>query len=223
MDIAAGDCIRIEDDEFGFPAKFFCIPRHYEDSVNSVLISYGLVQDRIEKLARDICRDSGDEPLILLCVLKGGYRFFNDLSDKIQAICRSSHHSVPMSMEFIRLSSYADDSSTGEVKVVGMSSLSQLEGKNVLVIEDIIDTGLTMQKLLGLLKQHLPKSIKVASLMVRRTPRSSGYRPEYIGFEVPDHFVIGYALDFNEHFRDLNHICILNETGKKKYAVKKAS
>lgn len=76
-----------------------------------------------------------------------------------------------------------------------------------------------MKKLLNTLTKFKPASIKVASLLVKRTPRSTGYRPDYIGFEIPDKFVVGYALDYNEYFRDLNHICIISETGKKKYAV----
>ncbi|EPQ11815.1 Hypoxanthine-guanine phosphoribosyltransferase [Myotis brandtii] len=88
---------------------------------------------------------------------------------------------------------------------------------NVLIVEDIIDTGKTMQTLLSLVKQHNPKMVKVASLLVKRTPRSVGYRPDFVGFEIPDKFVVGYALDYNEYFRDLNHVCVISETGKAKY------
>lgn len=82
----------------------------------------------------------------------------------------------------------------------------------------ILDTGRTMKKLLNTLAEYKPKSVKVASLLVKRTPLSSGYRPDFIGFEIPDHFVVGYALDYNEYFRDLNHICVINDHGKEKYA-----
>ncbi|CDQ83352.1 unnamed protein product [Oncorhynchus mykiss] len=110
-----------------------------------------------------------------------------------------------------------NDQSTGEIKVIGGDDLSTLTGKNVLIVEDIIDTGKTMKTLLQLLKQYNPKMVKVASLLVKRTPRSVGYTPDFIGFEVPDKFVVGYALDYNEYFRDLNHICVISETGKEKY------
>nr|KAF6435577.1 hypoxanthine phosphoribosyltransferase 1 [Rousettus aegyptiacus] len=86
-----------------------------------------------------------------------------------------------------------------------------------LFLKDIIDTGKTMQTLLSLVKQHNPKMVKVASLLVKRTPRSVGYRPDFVGFEIPDKFVVGYALDYNEYFRDLNHVCVISETGKAKY------
>jgi len=106
------------------------------------------------------------------------------------------------------------------VKVIGGDDLSNIEGKNVLVVEDMIDTGKTMQKLLKVLANYKPHSLNVASLMVKRTTKSSGYRPHYIGFEVPDIFLIGYALDYNEFFRDLKHICIMNPKGIEKYSVK---
>uniref|UniRef100_A0A5F8H395 Hypoxanthine-guanine phosphoribosyltransferase n=1 Tax=Monodelphis domestica TaxID=13616 RepID=A0A5F8H395_MONDO len=91
-----------------------------------------------------------------------------------------------------------NDQSTGDIKVIGGDDLSTLTGK------DIIDTGKTMQTLLSLVKQYNPKMVKVASLLVKRTPRSVGYRPDFVGFEIPDKFVVGYALDYNEYFRDLN-------------------
>ena len=86
-----------------------------------------------------------------------------------------------------------------------------------MIVENIIDTGKTMQTLLSLVKQHNPKMVKAASLLVKRTPRSAGYRPDFVGFEIPDKFVVGYALDYNEYFRDLNHVCVISETGKAKY------
>lgn len=213
--------IKIADDFPGYSQDMFCIPKHYEDDLESVLIPSGIIQDRIERLARDIFNDLASQPMVLLCVLKGGYKFFADLSDKIQSLSRNSGRSLPLSVDFIRLRSYADDKSTGEIKISeGQDGLSDIKGKNVLVIEDIIDTGLTMVKLLEVLKQYNPRSLRVASLLVKRAPNSNGYRPDYTGFEIPNHFVVGYALDFNEYFRDLSHICVINANGKKKYSKK---
>ncbi|XP_048652530.1 hypoxanthine-guanine phosphoribosyltransferase isoform X2 [Marmota marmota marmota] len=104
-----------------------------------------------------------------------------------------------------RSPSVVNDQSTGDIKVIGGDDLSTLTGKNVLIVEDIIDTGKTMQTLLSLVKQYNPKMVKVASLLVKRTSRSVGYRPDFVGFEIPDKFVVGYALDYNEYFRDLNY------------------
>ncbi|XP_062318771.1 hypoxanthine phosphoribosyltransferase 1, like isoform X2 [Osmerus eperlanus] len=175
--------------------------------------------DRTERLARDIIRDMGGHHIVALCVLKGGYKFFADLLDYIKSLNQNSNTSLPLTVDFIRLKSYCNDQSTNSVKVIGGDELSSLTGKNILIVEDIVETGRTMQTLLALLAQYNPKMVKVVSLLVKRTPKSSGYRPDYIGFEVPDAFLVGYALDYNEYFRDLSHICVLNEQAKEKYRV----
>ncbi|WAQ94675.1 HPRT-like protein, partial [Mya arenaria] len=151
----------------------------------------------LEMVARDIVKDNNDEGLVALCVLKGGYKFFTDLLDKIKMLNRNLEHSVPLAVDFIRLKSYVDDQQSSEVEVIGGDNLENLTGRNVLVVEDIVDTGNTITKLLSILKKVNPKSIKVASLLVKRTSRNAG-------FEIPDAFVVGYALDYNEYFRDLN-------------------
>ncbi|XP_029524790.1 hypoxanthine phosphoribosyltransferase 1, like isoform X1 [Oncorhynchus nerka] len=211
--------IQIPDDEKGYKLDLFCVPKHYEEDLDQVIIPHGLIMDRTERLARDIVRDMGGHHIVALCVLKGGYTFFSDLLDYIKALNQNSDKSVPLTVDFIRLKSYCNDQSTNIVKVVGGDELSTLTGKNVLIVEDIVETGRTMETLLSLLSECNPKMVKVVSLLVKRTPRSSGYRPDYIGFEVPDSFLVGYALDYNEYFRDLSHICILNENAKEKYKV----
>lgn len=208
---------QISDEEQGYDLDLFCIPKHYASDLERVYIPHGLILDRTERLAREIMKDMGGHHIVALCVLKGGYKFFADLLDYIKALNRNSDRSIPMTVDFIRLKSYCNDQSTGEIKVIGGDDLSTLTGKNVLIVEDIIDTGKTMKTLLQLLQQYKPKMVKVASLLVKRTPRSVGYRPDFVGFEVPDKFVVGYALDYNEYFRDLNHICVISETGKEKY------
>ena len=213
--------VKISDDFEGYAKEQFCIPKHYEEDIERVIIPKGFVLDRTERLARDIFEEFDmSKPIAALCVLKGGYQFFNDLFHFLRQLNANMGRSCQMSIDFIRLKSYADDQSTGTVKVIGGDNLSSLTGKNVLVVEDIVDTGKTMQKLLSILRDYNPHSVKVASLLVKRTPHSCGYRPDYIGFEIPDQFLIGYALDYNEYFRDLNHICIINENGKKKYSSK---
>ncbi|XP_071462398.1 hypoxanthine-guanine phosphoribosyltransferase isoform X1 [Marmota flaviventris] len=231
----------ISDDEPGYDLDLFCIPNHYAEDLEKVFIPHGLIMDRTERLARDVMKEMGGHHIVALCVLKGGYKFFADLLDYIKALNRNSDRSIPMTVDFIRLKSYCisvdeaglqlvillpqlpellglqNDQSTGDIKVIGGDDLSTLTGKNVLIVEDIIDTGKTMQTLLSLVKQYNPKMVKVASLLVKRTSRSVGYRPDFVGFEIPDKFVVGYALDYNEYFRDLNHVCVISETGKAKY------
>merc|ERR1711953_1294652 len=198
-------CLNIPDDFEGYSKTLFNIPKHYEDCVGNVLIPAGLVQDRIEKLASDIfstCVGKRKEGLHAICVLKGG----------------ATGESVQISIEFIRVKSYVNDQSTGDIQVIGMDDLKILKGKNVLIVEDIIDTGRTMQRLLATLEKFQPKSITVACLLRKRTHLSDGYAPHHVGFEIPDKFVVGYALDYNEYFRDLAHICEINEHGKEKYS-----
>ncbi|XP_051546356.1 hypoxanthine phosphoribosyltransferase 1, like isoform X2 [Myxocyprinus asiaticus] len=235
--------LEIADDSKGHELDLFCVPKHYEEDLDSVIIPNGLIKDRnpsmdisgitsasfnermhvtfstaavlnwAERLARDIVRDMGGHHIVALCVLKGGYKFFADLMDYIKTLNQNSDESVPLTVDFIRLKSYSNDESTNCVKVIGGDELSALAGK------DIVETGKTMETLLKLLNECRPKMVKVVSLLVKRTPRSSGYRPDYIGFEVPDKFLVGYALDYNEYFRDLSHICILSEKAKEKYKV----
>lgn len=213
-----GKIIFIEDDDKGYPLEAFCVPKHYECYLERVLVPSGLINDRIERLARDIAQDYEGQPFTALCVLKGGYKFFADLLDKIKQYVRIVDDNLgPISVDFIRLKSYEDEESSGNIKVLGIDNLKSVSGKNLLIVEDIIDTGLTMQNLLNLLEQYKPKSVKVVSLFVKRSPKSSGYRPNYIGFDAPNKFIVGYALDYNEYFRDLNHVCIINEKGKTKY------
>ena len=212
---------------FQCTTNMFSIPRHYEDYVDRVLIPAGMIQERIEKLAADIFNDmmgQDDIHISAVCVLKGGYRFFSDLLNKLNTLNTSSGRSVPISIDFIKVKSYVDTASTGEVKILGMDNLVEsLKGKNVLIVEDLIDTGSTMKKLLKTMKKYEPKQLKVATLMRKRTPLSDGFAADYVGFEMPDkyffaslvdeNFIIGFGLDYNEYFRDLSHICTINQAG----------
>ena len=216
------NCCNIPDDYKGYSSSLFAIPAHYEDSLNEVLLPYGLIQDRIEKVAQDVFNDiiaGRNEPISAVCVLKGGYKFFTDLLNKLNKLNSGGiGKSVQISVDFIRLKSYKDDRSKDEVQIIGIDSWKDtFEGKNVLICEDIVDTGRTIKKLLNTLKKFNPKSVKVATLLRKRTPLSSGYQPDYVAFEIPDRFVVGYALDYNEYFRDLDHICEISENGKEKY------
>uniref|UniRef100_A0A3P9AMS1 Hypoxanthine phosphoribosyltransferase n=1 Tax=Esox lucius TaxID=8010 RepID=A0A3P9AMS1_ESOLU len=206
--------LQIPDDEKGYELDVFCVPKHYEEDLDRVIIPHGLIMDRTERLARDIVRDMGTHHIVALCVLKGGYKFFADLLDYIKALNQNSDKSVPLTVDFIRLKSYCNDQSTNSVKVIGGDELSTLTGKNVLIVEDIVETGKTMETLLSLLSEYKPKMVKV--YVKSQSVRLS--LPD-IGFEVPDSFLVGYALDYNEYFRDLSHICILTEGAKEKYKV----
>nr|XP_051676962.1 phosphoribosyltransferase domain-containing protein 1 isoform X3 [Oryctolagus cuniculus] len=231
----------IKDNWPGYDLNLFTYPQHYSGDLEYVLIPHGIIVDRIERLAKDIMKDIGYCDLMVLCVLKGGYKFCADLVEHLKNISRNSDQFVSMKVDFIRLKSYRafgsnrvslitaswrplsgsrshgslskNDQSMGEMQIIGGEDLSTLAGK------DVVGTGRTMRALLSSIRTYRPNMIKVASLLVKRTPRSDSFRPNYVGFEIPNLFVVGYALDYNEYFRDLNHICVINEHGKEKYRV----
>ncbi|NXR44058.1 PRDC1 protein, partial [Hippolais icterina] len=226
--------IQISDNWPGYSLDLFTYPQHYYGDLEYVLIPHGIIVDRTERLAKDIMQDIGDNDIVVLCVLKGGYKFCADLVEHIKNLSRNSERFISMKVDFVRLKSYHNDQSMQDMQIIGGDDLSKLTGKVYFLLspflcvlltlfflfyKDIVGTGRTMKVLLNNIEKYKPKMIKVASLLVKRTSRPDGYRPDYYGFEIPDLFVVGYALDYNEHFRDLNHICVINDHGKTKYRV----
>ncbi|TRY66105.1 hypothetical protein DNTS_035593 [Danionella cerebrum] len=211
--------IVIPDEWPGYPLELFSLPEHYSEDLDCVYIPHGVIMDRIERIARNILEDLGDHDIVVLCVLKAGYQFCADLVDSIKVLCRSSSKTLPMRVDFIRLKSYLNDQSTEVLHIEGAENLSVLSGKNVLIVEAIVDTGKTMKTLLNHVEAFKPKMIKVAGLLVKRVPSGTGYLPDYVGFDISNRFVVGYALDYNEYFRDLNHICVISDRGKLKYKI----
>ncbi|XP_035283914.1 phosphoribosyltransferase domain-containing protein 1b [Anguilla anguilla] len=218
---AEGKCggIVIKDEWPGYHLDLFTFPEHYSGDLECVYLPHGIIMDRTERLARDIMDDLGDHDIVVLCVLKGGYQFCADLVEYIKALSRNSNKSLLMRVDFIRLKSYLNDKSTEDLHIVGAEDLSVLNGKNVLIVEAIVDTGKTMKALLKHVETFKPKMVKVAGLLVKRVENAVGRSPDYVGFEIPNRFVVGYALDYNEYFRDLNHICVISESGKMKYKI----
>ncbi|XP_047667594.1 hypoxanthine-guanine phosphoribosyltransferase isoform X4 [Tachysurus fulvidraco] len=191
---------KIADDWPGYALELFTYPEHYRGDVESVYIPHGIIMNRWHQ-----------------CYSAGGYKFCADLVDSVKAQSRSFDHPITTRVEFIRLKSYLNDCSTEDLHIVGPDDLSVLTGKNVLIVEAIVDTGRTMKMLLQHVEKFQPKSVRVASLLLKQIPGGAATLPDYIGFIIPDRFVVGYALDYNEYFRDLNHICVISETGKLKY------
>ncbi|KAJ1857447.1 hypothetical protein GGH12_001611 [Coemansia sp. RSA 1822] len=220
MPMDSSQWIDVVEDKFKYSLDHFVIPDHYEKDVESILIPHGLIMDRIAKLAQIITSEYDNERVVVCCVLKGGHQFFSDLVRYMKKALNKQGKTLPITLDFVRVKSYENDKSTGTVQIsMTDKELRDLHGKNLLLVEDIIDTGNTMKKLLETLSQYSIKSVKVASLLLKKTPLSCGYVPDYVGFAVPDLFVVGYCLDYNDIFRDLDHICAISETGKVKYAI----
>ena len=163
-----------------------------------VLFSENDIQNAIKNLGEKINADYKDEELFLICVLKGAVMFMVDLA---------KHLKMPVDMEFIRLSSYGSGfTSTGKVNAVDIS-LPDLNGKNVLIIEDIIDTGHTARFLMDFMKHNFKtKSIKFCSLLDKRIKREVDIDPDYYGLDVDDKFLVGYGLDYDGFYRNLPYI-----------------
>ena len=169
--------------------------------LDSVLISESELQARVKALGRQISMDYDGRELVALCVLKGAVVFFTDL---IRAL------SIPVCCEFIQLSSYGDRAtSSGDVQVVCPINAS-LSTKDVLIVEDIVDTGHTLNRLIEQIEAHRPASVKVCSLLDKPAQRQVDTRLDYVGFEIPDMFVVGYGLDYAQRFRNLPYIAVLS-------------
>ena len=162
-----------------------------------VLVSEEDVDRRIEELGKQISEDYAGKQVHLICVLKGGVFFLCELAKRI---------TIPVSLDFMSVGSYGDGTqSSGIVKIVQDLSTS-IEGKNVIVVEDIIDTGRTLSYLLENLKTRSPKSVRLCTLLDKPERRVVDVKVDYVGFEIPDEFVVGYGLDYNQQYRNLPYI-----------------
>ncbi|KAM6101290.1 phosphoribosyltransferase domain-containing protein 1 isoform 2-T2 [Theristicus caerulescens] len=160
---AGGRGVVISDNWPGYSLDLFTYPQHYYGDLEYVLIPHGIIVDRTERLAKDIMQDIGDNDIVVLCVLKGGYKFCADLVEHIKNLSRNSERFISMKVDFVRLKSYHNDQSMQDMQIMGGDDLSKLTGKNVLIVEDIVGTGRTMKVLLNNIEKYKPKMIKVAS------------------------------------------------------------
>ncbi len=172
------------------------------DSNLHVLIGADEIQARVQEMAAQIDSDyAGRGPIYMLCVLKGAILFFSDLA-------RAVRH--PVRMDFIGISSYGKGkTSSGEVKLTKDLDYS-IEGYDILVVEDILDSGNTLSYLIKVLQQRHPKSVRIATLLDKPERRARPVEVDYVGFAIPDKFVVGYGLDFDEDYRQLRDICVLD-------------
>ena len=167
-----------------------------------VLITAEEIQAAVQKLASDISQDYQNKTPLIIGVLKGSFVFLADLIRQLE---------FPLELDFIKLSSYgSSQKSSGKIELAGDIS-SEIRGRDVLVVEDIVDTGLTTAFLLGYLKGKQPASVKLCALTSKPSRRQVQIKIDYLGFDVPDKFVVGYGLDCDEKFRQLPEIHSLEE------------
>jgi hypoxanthine phosphoribosyltransferase len=170
--------------------------------VPRVFLTAEQIQSRVREMGQQIGTDFPDGPIYLVAILKGAFMFLADLSRAIK---------TPSRVEFMGISSYGRGKTTsGQVKVTKDLDVS-IEGHHVLVVEDIVDSGVTLTYLMNVLKQRRPKSLNIATLLDNPERRLRPVEVAYVGFKIPDEFVVGYGLDFAEDYRNLRDICILSE------------
>jgi hypoxanthine phosphoribosyltransferase len=173
------------------------------DEVNlEVLISAEEIAVRVSEVAEEIARDLNGEPVILIGVLKGSIHFISDLSRALPG---------PAMIDFMQLASYAGTSSTGVVQFKRDHDLS-IEGRHVVVVEDIVDSGLTLEYLLKVLAERRPASLRTAALLVKPDAVTRRVPLDYVGFAISNEFVVGYGLDWDERFRTLPYVAVLKPT-----------
>ena len=184
--------------------KDFNVPANrYGDDVEAILIPEDVLQERIQELANMVSekyRDS-DEDLILVCVLKGAVFFLTDFARKL---------TVPAEMEFMAVSSYGNSTTSSGVVRILKDLDKEIAGRDVLVVEDIIDSGLTLSWLLRNLRNRNPKSLEVVTLLRKPEVQTAKIDLLDIGFDIPNEFVIGYGLDYAERYRDLPYVGTLH-------------
>ncbi len=166
-----------------------------------VMLPEEKVNQRIAELGEEISREFEGEPVHLICILKGSVFFTCELAKRI---------TVPVTMDFMTVSSYGSGTtSSGNVKI--KKDLDEdIAGKNVVVIEDIIDTGRTLACLLGILKERNPKKLKLCTLLDKPDRRIADVNVDYTGFVIPDEFVVGYGLDYDQRYRNLPYVGVLD-------------
>ena len=172
-----------------------------DEDILQVLVTEEQLKAKVQQLGEQISRDYEGKDLLLVSILKGSVVFMADIMRAIK---------IPSAIDFMVVSSYggANTTSTGLVKIV--KDLDQdLSGKDLLIVEDILDTGITLSHLVPMLKLRNPASVRLCTILSKPSRRKADIEPDYLGFEVPDEFVVGYGLDYDENYRNLPYVGVL--------------
>lgn len=172
------------------------------EQIGKVLIDEETIAKRVAEMGAEITRDYQEKELVVICILRGGVIFMSDLVKQIK---------LPLYMDFMAVSSYGmSTKSSGVVRI--LKDLNEdIEGKDVLIVEDIVDTGLTLHYLVDYIKSRNPRSVKVCCFLDKPSRRKVDVEVDYVGFEIPDKFVVGYGLDYAQKYRNLPYVSVLEE------------
>lgn len=169
--------------------------------IDKVLVAEEDIRRRVDELGKEIMRDYAGKQPIAVCVLRGAIPFYADLIRRID---------LPVTVDTITVSSYGSGTVSGKLKVI-TDMRTSVEGRDVLVVDDIIDSGRTSVALIEMLKERGAKSVRTCALLDKPSRRVVDIKGDYVGFAIPDEFVVGYGLDWNEKFRNLPHVYTLKE------------
>jgi hypoxanthine phosphoribosyltransferase len=174
----------------------------YQDLIEEILFTEEELQKRISELGAEISRDYQGQDLLLVCILRGGILFLADLM---------RHITVPHTIDFMAVTSYGVGArrTTGQARI-SLDLITNIRDRNVLLVEDIVDSGYTIQAVLDFLSARKPKSLKVCALLNKSDRRETAVPIDYCGFEIPDKFIFGYGLDLDEYYRNLPFVATLD-------------
>ena len=176
-------------------------------NVERILIDEETLKKRVREMGRQITEDYRGKDLVIVAILKGAVVFTSDLIKEIK---------LPLSIDFMAVSSYGVSTKSSGVVRILKDLEEEIEGRDVLIVEDIVDTGLTLHYLVENLWSRGPKSLKICCCLDKPTRRSAPVEVDYVGFDIPDEFVVGYGLDYAERYRNLPYIGILSKDALKK-------
>jgi hypoxanthine phosphoribosyltransferase len=167
------------------------------------MLSAETIAARVRELGAEITRDYADRKLVLVCVLKGSFIFASDLARAIE---------LPLRVDFLGVRSYGEDTESSGVVQITQDLSRPIENEDIILVEDIVDTGLTIAHLIDLLRTRQPHSVKVCALLHKPARARVEVRVDYLGFTIEDHFVVGYGLDFAEKYRNLPYIGVVERS-----------
>ncbi len=172
----------------------------FREDMAEILLDYDVIQQRVKELAAQISRDYEGEEVVLLCILKGAVMFFSDLARNLTIQCQ---------MDFMSISSYGDGVKTSGIVRIAKDTDMSITGKHVLIVEDIMDSGLTLNYLTNLLESRNPASMRIVCLLDKPERRECDITPDYCGFIIPNKFVVGFGLDYIGRYRHLPYVGVL--------------
>lgn len=169
-----------------------------------ILLSRETIENRVKELGEEITRDYKDKKPVVICMLKGAVYFFADLTKNIK---------LPLMLDFARLSSYRNGTTSGQMELI-YDITAKIEGRDVILVEDIVDSGKTLAYFIELLKKRHPASVKICAFLDKKERREVEINVDYVGFDIPCGFVIGYGLDYAEKYRELPFLAEITDPDK---------